>query len=58
MLVLLMGHVAAVDGTLLRLQGADDTAVQRLHGVRQTWGNEVEMDVQPLREFLDCVAPA
>jgi hypothetical protein len=45
MLVLPMSHAAAVNGMILRPQGAEITAVRRLHDadVRQTWWNEVEM---------------
>jgi hypothetical protein len=51
-----MSHVAAVDGTILRLPGAEDTVVQRLRDARQTWWNEVEMHAQRLRQFPEFVA--
>jgi hypothetical protein len=56
MLVLRTSHVAAVDGTILRLHGAEDTAVQRLHELRQAWCNEVVMNTQRPLPFLDGVA--
>jgi hypothetical protein len=49
MLVIPMSHVAAADGTILPLQGAEDTGVQRLHGARQAWWKEAQMNAQRLR---------
>jgi hypothetical protein len=56
MLVLPMSHVARIRGMILRLLGAEDTAVQRLHDVRPIWRREAEMNATPLHKFLDCVA--